>query len=76
MVAAEGGGWWQRRIALYSHCIPTVSSLYPQCIPARRGVCGGKEGGGWGEMRGRSKEVEEGKIGKRRRNEEEEEENA
>ena len=47
-VAAEGdggGGWRRRRVALYPHCILTVSPLYPHCIPPKRGVCGGKEGG-------------------------------
>ena len=47
-VAAEsdgGGGWRRRRVALYPHCILTVSPLYPHCIPPKRGVCGDKEGG-------------------------------
>ena len=47
-VAAEGdggGGWRRRRVALYPHCILTVSPLYPHCISPKRGVCGGKEGG-------------------------------
>ena len=76
-VASEGDGgrgWRRRRVALYPHCILTVSPLYPHCIPPKRGVCGGKEGGGGGKMRRRRKE-EKGRIGKRRRNEEEEEEN-
>ena len=76
---AEGGGWWRRRMALYSHCILTVSPLYPHCIltvSVQREVSteAKKEGRGAGKMRS-SKEEEEGRIGKRRRNEEEEEEN-
>ena len=32
--AEDGGGrgWWRRRVALYPHCILTVSPLYPHCI--------------------------------------------
>ena len=36
-VEGGGGGGWR--------CILTVSPLYPHCIPPKRGVCGGKEGG-------------------------------
>ena len=28
----RGGGWWRQRVALYPHCIFTVSPLYPYCI--------------------------------------------
>ena len=71
--AVEGRGWWVvvaedgAVSSLYPHCIPTESSLYPHCIPPKRGVCGGKEEGGRGKMRMRSKEEEEGRIGKRRK---------
>ena len=59
MAEAEGGGgggWWRWRVALYPHCILTVSPLYPHCIPPKGGVCGvlrwrkvmgGGGGGGW-----------------------------
>ena len=53
-----GGGWWRRRVALYPHCILTISPLYPYCIPAKRCVCGVLQrrnvvcgGGGSGEGR-------------------------
>ena len=49
-------------MALYPHCIPSVSSLYPHCIPPKRGVCGvlwrrkvvgggGSDDGGWQRWR-------------------------
>ena len=62
MVEVDVVMWWRLRVALYPHLIPSVSSMYPHCIPPKRGVCGvlrrrkvvgggGSDGGGWQRQR-------------------------
>ena len=41
-MGGDGGGRWRWRVAEAEG--GAVSSLYPRCIPPKRGVCGGKEG--------------------------------